>query len=99
MAQGKYFSSTTLTFLFLISHFLFIIASGLEPIVNPPVNKTSYIVFTKNHDYVKILTSVLGSEEAARQAILYAYHEIVGFSTLLTREEASHLADQENNCQ
>ncbi|KAM3284816.1 subtilisin-like protease SBT3.1 [Capsicum chacoense] len=99
MAQDKYFSSITLTFLFLISHFLFIIAYDLEPIVDPivdpPVAKTSYIVFTKNHDYVKILASVLGSEEAAKPAILYNYHEIVGFSALLTPEEASRLSDQE----
>uniref|UniRef100_A0A0V0GP28 Putative ovule protein n=1 Tax=Solanum chacoense TaxID=4108 RepID=A0A0V0GP28_SOLCH len=98
MAQGKYLSSTTLIFLFLISHnFLFIVAEVVQPIVYSPKDKKTYIVYTNSSDYVKILASVLGSEEAAEQAILYTYHHVIrGFSASLTLAQAARLLDHED---
>ncbi|XP_009764495.1 subtilisin-like protease SBT3.15 [Nicotiana tabacum] len=93
MAQGKYLSSTTFTFLILISHFSFIIARTAS---FPEEDKKIYIVFTENSDYEKILATVLGSEEAAKQAIIYTYNnELKGFAASLTPEQASRLEEQQ----
>ncbi|XP_009618587.1 subtilisin-like protease SBT4.1 [Nicotiana tabacum] len=92
MAQGKYLSSTTFTFLILISHFSFIIARTAS---FPEDDKKIYIVFTENSDYEKILATVLGSEDAAKQAIIYPYkNELKGFAASLTPEQASRLKKQ-----
>ncbi|XP_060192174.1 subtilisin-like protease SBT3.9 [Lycium barbarum] len=94
MARGKHLSSTTFLFLVLISHFSVIIASIDEL---APKDKKIYIVYTKNSDYVKILASVLGSEEAATEAIVYTYrYAVEGFSASLTPEQASRLSGQDD---
>ncbi|XP_012853446.1 PREDICTED: subtilisin-like protease SBT3.5 [Erythranthe guttata] len=44
--------------------------------------------------YIHVLSSVLGSEKAAEDALIYSYGVISGFAAKLNPEQASHLKDQ-----
>ncbi|KAL3366225.1 hypothetical protein AABB24_011069 [Solanum stoloniferum] len=61
-----------------------------------------HIVYTEQPEdqepeeyHIKTLTSVLGSEEAAKEALIYSYkHAASGFSAKLTAEQVSELSKQ-----
>ncbi|XP_019238815.1 PREDICTED: subtilisin-like protease SBT3.17 [Nicotiana attenuata] len=68
----------------------------------PSIEAKVHIVYTEKpedleaEDYhIKTLTSVLGSEEAAKEALIYSYkHAASGFSAKLTAEQVSELSKQ-----
>uniref|UniRef100_A0A7N0ZZU8 Inhibitor I9 domain-containing protein n=1 Tax=Kalanchoe fedtschenkoi TaxID=63787 RepID=A0A7N0ZZU8_KALFE len=69
--------------------------TGPRPVIyivltSEPPNKEDKI-----HFYLRILTRVFGSEEAARNALVYTYtHAITGFSAILTPRQLAKLSEQ-----
>ncbi|XP_004241826.1 subtilisin-like protease SBT3.9 [Solanum lycopersicum] len=91
--------SSILLFFFLFTAFITTMADSQAS--SQPSNESKvHIVYTEQPKdqepeeyHIKTLTSVLGSEEAAKEALLYSYkHAASGFSAKLTAEQVSELS-------
>ncbi|KAL7128451.1 hypothetical protein ABFS83_14G318100 [Erythranthe nasuta] len=82
-------------------------ASSIPPSLPPTslsdYNAKNYVVYMSEKPpqylnpkayYIHVLSSVLGSEKAAEDALIYSYGVISGFAAKLNPEQASRLKDQ-----
>ncbi|XP_060216646.1 subtilisin-like protease SBT3.3 [Lycium barbarum] len=99
MQKNQLFSSILLLFLL----FAAIITTMADSQTSQPSNESKvHIVYTEKPEdqepeqyHIKTLASVLGSEEAAKEALIYSYkHAASGFSAKLTAEQVSELLKQ-----
>ncbi|XP_018897422.2 uncharacterized protein [Bemisia tabaci] len=76
---------------------------SIEMVEVPESGSTSgvYIVYTElpqgepRAHHLKTLASIVGSEQAARDALLYVYtHAATGFSAKLTKDQAAEMSKQ-----
>ncbi|XP_021895967.1 subtilisin-like protease SBT3.17 [Carica papaya] len=82
--------------------FLLILINMAESTGSPSSEATIQIVYTEQpqderpEDYhIRVLSAVLGSEEAAREALLYSYkNAATGFSAKLTPEQVVEISKQ-----
>ncbi|KAL6522239.1 hypothetical protein OROMI_032116 [Orobanche minor] len=91
----------SLLVLLLPSIFLVTIAAGSHPPSSSPNAKQAYIVYISDQSppkgqtpedyYIKTLIPILGSETAAKDALLYSYTIVSGFVAKLTPHQASRL--------
>ncbi|KAM3233116.1 hypothetical protein T459_17189 [Capsicum annuum] len=95
----KVFSSIVLSFLLFAAIITITMADSSQA---PSGEAKVHIVYTEKPEdqepeeyHIKTLTSLLGSEEAAKEALLYSYkHAASGFSAKLTAEQVSELSKQ-----
>ncbi|KAL6134144.1 hypothetical protein ACLB2K_066377 [Fragaria x ananassa] len=94
-------SSISLLVLVLIFAIVMADACAPSPSSAPPPEPLAYIVYTlkpENEEpkayHIRILTAVLGSEEAAEKALVYSYKIIPGFSAKLTPEQVTEIQKQ-----
>ncbi|XP_049409397.1 subtilisin-like protease SBT3.9 [Solanum stenotomum] len=99
MKKDQILSSILLFFLL----FTAFITTMADSQASQPSNESKvHIVYTEQPKdqepeeyHIKTLTSVLGSEEAAKEALIYSYkHAASGFSAKLTAEQVSELSKQ-----
>ncbi|XP_055829488.1 subtilisin-like protease SBT3.9 [Solanum dulcamara] len=97
----KYQTLSSILLFFLL--FAAIITTMADSQASQPSNESKvHIVYTEKPEdqepeeyHIKTLTSVLGSEEAAKEALIYSYkHAASGFSAKLTAEQVSELSKQ-----
>ncbi|CAA0818465.1 Proteinase inhibitor- propeptide [Striga hermonthica] len=100
MKENKFSQPILLSQLSLLVLFLILIPSMAD--TSSPSEAQVHIVYTERPEgleseayHIKTLASVLGSEDAAKDALLYSYkHAASGFSAKLTPDQVSQISKQ-----